>query len=82
MVEGNRRVATLKYLERRYEEDAIDLGKLDAGTFSKLPVVLYQDASERDHLVMMGLHPYFRKATLACHQPCTSDGATTPALSR
>ena len=46
VVEGNRRVATLKYLERRYEEDAIDLGKLDASTFSKLPVVLYQDASE------------------------------------
>ena len=56
VVEGNRRVATLKYLERRYEEDAIDLGKLDAGTFARLPVVLYQDASERDHLVMMGLH--------------------------
>ena len=56
VVEGNRRVATLKYLQRRYEEDAIDLGKLDASTFSKLPVVLYQDANERDHLVMMGLH--------------------------
>ena len=56
VVEGNRRVATLKYLERRYEEDTIDLGKLDASTFSKLPVVLYQDASEGDHLVMMGLH--------------------------
>ena len=56
VVEGNRRVATLKYLQRRYEEDAIDIGKLDASTFSKLLVVLYQDASERDHLVMMGLH--------------------------
>ena len=56
VAEGNRRIATLKYLQRRYEEDAIDLGKLDAATFSKLPVVLYQDASERDHLVMMGLH--------------------------
>ena len=56
VVEGNRRVETLKFLQRRYEEDAIDIGKLDASTFSKLPVVLYQDASERDHLVMMGLH--------------------------
>ena len=56
VIEGNRRVATLKYLERRYEEDAIDLGELNASTFSKLPVVLYEDASERDHLVMMGLH--------------------------
>ena len=56
VVEGNRRVATLKYLQRRYDEAAIDLGKLDASTFSALPVVLYQDANECDRLVMMGLH--------------------------
>ena len=56
VVEGNRRVATLKHLQRRYEEDAIDLGRLDGTVFSALPVVLHQDAGERDHLVMMGLH--------------------------
>lgn len=56
VVEGNRRVATLKYLQRRYEEDAIDLGKLNSALFSEVPVVLYRDAGERDHLVMMGLH--------------------------
>ena len=56
VVEGNRRVATLKYLQRRYEEDAIDLGKLNSALFSDVPVVLYRDAGERDHLVMMGLH--------------------------
>lgn len=56
VVEGNRRVATLKHLQRRYEEDAIDLGELDAKLFSGLPVVLHQDAGERDRLVMMGLH--------------------------
>ena len=56
VVEGNRRVATLKHLQRRHEEDAIDLGKLDSALFSALPVVLHQDAGERDHLVMMGLH--------------------------
>ncbi len=56
VVEGNRRVATLKYLQRRYEEGAIDLGKLDPGLFSELPVVLYRDADERNRLVMMGLH--------------------------
>ena len=56
VVEGNRRVATLKYLQRRYEEDAINLGKLGGTTFSELPVVLYQDADDRDRLVMMGLH--------------------------
>ena len=56
VVEGNRRVATLKYLQRRHEENAIDLGKLDSARFSSLLVSLYQDADERDRLVMMGLH--------------------------
>ena len=56
VVEGNRRVATLKYLQRRYEEDAIDLSQLDSALFSKMPVVLYVDADERDRMVMMGLH--------------------------
>ena len=56
VVEGNRRVATLKYLQRRYEEDAIDLGKLDSAWFSKVPVLQYEDAEEGDHIVMMGLH--------------------------
>ena len=56
VVEGNRRVATLKYLQRRYEEDAIDLGRLDGAWFSRVPVLLYRDAGERDHVVMMGLH--------------------------
>ena len=55
VVEGNRRVATLKYLQRRYEDGAIDLGKLDDSLFSELPVVLYRDADERNRLVMMGL---------------------------
>ena len=56
VVEGNRRVATLKYLQRRYEEDAIDLGRLDSALFSRMPIVLYADADERHRMVMMGLH--------------------------
>ena len=56
VVEGNRRVATLKYLQRRHEEGVVDLGKLDSARFSELPVVLYQDVGERNRLVMMGLH--------------------------
>ena len=35
---GTGRVATLKHLKRRHDEDAIDLGKLDSATFSRLPV--------------------------------------------
>lgn len=56
VVEGNRRVATLKYLQRRHEEGVIDLGKLDPAVFSELPVVHYLGTGERDRLVMMGLH--------------------------
>ena len=56
VVEGNRRVATLKHLQRRHEEGAVDLGKLDGKVFSELSVVLHKDAGEREHLVMMGLH--------------------------
>ena len=56
VVEGNRRVATLKYLQRKYDEDAIDLGKLDSAWFSRVPILLYGDAGEREHMVMMGLH--------------------------
>lgn len=56
VVEGNRRVATLKHMQRRYEEDAIDLRRLDPAVFSQVPVTLHEAADERQHLVMMGLH--------------------------
>ena len=55
VVEGNRRVATLKYLQRRHEEAAIDLGRLDSALFSRVPVVIHE-SDERDHMVLMGLH--------------------------
>ena len=56
VIEGNRRVATLKHLQQRYEASAIELGRLDPAAFSRLPVVLNEDADELHHLVMMGLH--------------------------
>ena len=56
VVEGNRRVATLKHLQRQYQDGAIRLGKLDVALFSKVPVVLHETADERQHMVMMGLH--------------------------
>jgi AAA15 family ATPase/GTPase len=55
VIEGNRRVATLKFLEREYKEKAIDLGKLDPDFFSEIPVVFYQGADEQHHLILMGL---------------------------
>lgn len=56
VVEGNRRVATLKHLQRQYQDGATRLGKLDVALFSKVPVVLYEAADDRQHMVMMGLH--------------------------
>ena len=55
VVEGNRRVATLKHLQARYEQEALDLGRLDAGLFSRVPVVSYTDPDPGHHLVLMGL---------------------------
>lgn len=55
VVEGNRRVAALKYLSTEYEQKSIDLGKLDKGIFSRVPVVLYEDTDEVHHLTLMAL---------------------------
>ncbi len=55
VVEGNRRVAALKYLQQEYEAKDIDLGKLDATVFSNVPVVLYADSDEMHHLTLMAL---------------------------
>lgn len=55
VVEGNRRVAALKYLEDEYDKKGIDLGQLDAAIFSRVPVVLYVDADEMHHLTLMAL---------------------------
>lgn len=56
VVEGNRRVATLKRLQRQHEERSVDLGSLDSALFSAVPVVLYKAGEDRHHMVMMGLH--------------------------
>ena len=60
---------TLKYLERRYEEDAIESRRTRCrhgscpsfSTRTRVPEITSGS---------MGLHP-LRKAALACHQPCT-----------
>lgn len=55
VVEGNRRVAALRYLKSEYDNKAIDLGRIDPKIFSKLPVVLYQADDELHHLTVMAL---------------------------
>ena len=55
VIEGNRRIAALKYLAKEYDQKAIDLGRLDPGFFSKVPVVIYVAADEMHHLTLMAL---------------------------
>ncbi|MCP4135129.1 MAG: AAA family ATPase [bacterium] len=55
VVEGNRRIAALKYLQRAHEENDVDLGHLKETIFSSVPVVLYTDSDEKHHLVLMAL---------------------------
>ena len=55
VVEGNRRVATLKFLQSEYELKSINLGKLDPGIFSRIPIVTYPDSDPVHHLTLMAL---------------------------
>jgi len=54
IIEGNRRVATLKYLQKLYENGE-DIGKLDPNIFDELDVVIYNYKNEKDYLILMGL---------------------------
>ena len=56
VLEGNRRVATLRHLQRRYKDASIDLGKLDPAIFSRVPIIFHEFADESQQLAMMGLH--------------------------
>lgn len=55
VIEGNRRVAALKFLQQEYESKSIDLGQLNPDIFSLVPVVLYSDSDEVHHLTLMAL---------------------------
>ena len=55
VLEGNRRVATLKHLQQAHKEQAIDLGKLKPEIFSQIPVVVFTESQEGEHHIIMGL---------------------------
>ncbi|ANQ51576.1 AAA family ATPase [Flammeovirga sp. MY04] len=54
VLEGNRRIATLKVLQEDYNV-GIDIGNLDPSIFSKVPVVIYEEKSSGEHEIIMGL---------------------------
>ena len=54
VIEGNRRVATLKLFQKMYEENK-EIGNLDPSLFRKVPIVFYETEEDRHHQVVMGL---------------------------
>lgn len=56
VVEGNRRVATLKHIQSRWEDATGQLGNLSPSIFSSIPCIQYDETDEIHHLVVMGLH--------------------------
>lgn len=62
VVEGNRRVATLKHLQSRWQDSTEQLGKLGSLIFDKVPCILYEERDDFHHLVVMGLHHISGKA--------------------
>lgn len=55
VLEGNRRVATLKYLQEQYENNN-DTGKVNAETFKLINVKVISGEDDKAHLIAMGLH--------------------------
>ncbi|MCP4219063.1 MAG: AAA family ATPase [bacterium] len=55
VLEGNRRVATLKYLYEEWKERGGDIGKLKEADFKNVPLVLHPESSNKTHLIVMGL---------------------------
>lgn len=54
VLEGNRRVATLKYLHQQYKDDG-DIGNFDATFFSHIPISIIDSNDIRAQLITMGL---------------------------
>ncbi len=54
VVEGNRRVATLKFLQEEFFYQH-DIGNLEKEIFSKVPIVIYDQVDETHHQILMGL---------------------------
>ncbi len=55
VVEGNRRVAALKKLEKGYRESGLHLGRLSPTIFENVPVVVSSVNGPADAMILMGL---------------------------
>jgi len=55
VLEGNRRIATLKFLYEQWKDNGSDIGKLTESSFRSVPVVLHSVENTKEHLIVMGL---------------------------
>lgn len=55
VIEGNRRVATLKFLYEEWNEKKIDIGRLTESSFKSIPVILHSEETQKEHLIAVGL---------------------------
>lgn len=54
VIEGNRRVATLKTLQEDFE-NGLDIGNLNPEIFKKIPFEIHSNETKEKHLIIMGL---------------------------
>jgi AAA15 family ATPase/GTPase len=54
VLEGNRRVATLKALQEDYE-NGLDIGLLNPAIFKSVPFEIHDNEDDKKHLIIMGL---------------------------
>lgn len=54
VLEGNRRVTALKYLQEEYEK-GMDIGQLDPSIFKSVPFEIHPNEDRSKHLIIMGL---------------------------
>lgn len=55
VIEGNRRIASLKILEEQYNKNKREIGNLDPKIFLKLPVYQNESQDKQKNLIIMGL---------------------------
>lgn len=55
VLEGNRRVATLKYLQEQYENNS-DTGCINEDTFNNISIKIISGDDDKAHMIAMGLH--------------------------
>ena len=55
VMEGNRRVATLKYIHQLFKKKEFELNNLSEDIFENVPITIYSTEETKNHLIIAGL---------------------------